>query len=141
MEQVGPRRPRVSIARVMRWIACAAISLAVLRRDVPFLVFAVAPLCWAVLAYDLSSALFPQFSVQRPPHAPLLVADRPVRYPVGLWAMADGQPVQVELVPCRSEPDGIAHAPEVTDRYVDGRDYLCLSAAEPPEPLEIGGQE
>lgn len=137
MKQVAHPRPRLTVARLMRWIASVAVSLAVLRPGVPAFLVLLAPLCWAALAYSVASVLFPRLFVERPLYAVLIDA-RPVRYPVGLWAMSGGQPIRVELVACGQE-EAPADAPEVGERYLDGRDYLCVSTAEDAERLDIGG--
>jgi uncharacterized repeat protein (TIGR04138 family) len=59
----------------MRWIVYAAASLAVLRSGTSPLLLAIAPLCWVLLVYDLTHALFPQFFKMQPLHV-FLVGDR-----------------------------------------------------------------
>jgi uncharacterized repeat protein (TIGR04138 family) len=59
----------------MRWIVYVAVSLAVLRSGTSPLLLAIAPLCWMVLVYELTHALFPQFFKMQPLHV-FLVGDR-----------------------------------------------------------------
>jgi len=68
MERVIPSRPRASLARAMRWIVYVAVSLAVLRPGGSPLLLPIAPLCWMLLVYDLTHALFPQFFRVQPLH-------------------------------------------------------------------------
>jgi hypothetical protein len=75
MERVILSRPRVSLARVTRWIVYVAVSLAVLQPGASPLLLPIAPLCWIILVYDLTHALFPQFFRVQPLHV-FLVGER-----------------------------------------------------------------
>jgi uncharacterized repeat protein (TIGR04138 family) len=59
----------------MRWIVYVAVALAVLRPGGPALLLPIAPICWMLLVYDVTHALFPQFFRMQPLHV-FLVADR-----------------------------------------------------------------
>jgi uncharacterized repeat protein (TIGR04138 family) len=59
----------------MRWIVYVAVSLAVLRPGGSPLLLPIAPLCWLLLAYDVTHALCPQFFRMQPLHV-FVVADR-----------------------------------------------------------------
>jgi uncharacterized repeat protein (TIGR04138 family) len=63
----------------MRWIVYLAVSLAALRPGGSPLLLPIAPLCWMVLAYDLTHAFFPQFFRVQPLHV-FLVGDRMGRH-------------------------------------------------------------
>jgi uncharacterized repeat protein (TIGR04138 family) len=59
----------------MRWIVYVAVSLAVLRPATPPFLLPIAPLCWMLLVYELTHALFPLFFRMQPLHV-FLVGDR-----------------------------------------------------------------
>ena len=128
---------RITLARVMLWIACAAVFLASVRNPNSLASIAFGTVALAVLEGDIMFTLFrvivgagPRIGVRRVPQ-------QPVQTLAELWAVVDGFPIKVELTASDQGSDAPVDLAHVGDCLRDGRSLLVDFTQAEAEPLNL----
>jgi hypothetical protein len=125
---------RISIARLMFWVACLGVFLGSALTANSLLSVALGTVALAAFYLDFGFSLIRMVFGTR---ATTTLLPDENRTSADRWVLVDGDPLEVELSASHFDPDVTVDFAGVTDRGIEGRTYVCGPVQAGATPLDL----